>query len=89
MAHLVHDSAAFARNHSYPERERRSGLKLALDLWYEAWGRTWDREVAGKAGYGEAPSVAGTFAEDGTHRGGVHDLGEVAGDIGSPLRTRP
>lgn len=64
-------------------------MKLALDVWYEAWGRTGEREVAGATGHGEARVVEKVF-RDGTRgdRGGLH-WGEVAGDIGPPPYAGP
>ena len=57
MAQSVHDDSASLRNHSYPERERRTGIKLALDVWYEAWDRTGGEE-AGAAKLGDVVGVA-------------------------------
>lgn len=88
MTQSVHDRPASLRNHSYPGR--RLDLKLALDVWYEAWGRTGEREIVGATGHGDAAIVAEPVVHDGTHPGGgVRDPREVAGDVGPPLCAGP
>ena len=90
MTRFVHDRSTFLRDHWYPERERRLGMKLALDIWYEAWGRNGDRNSAGAAGLGEAASVGGAALHDGSRRdrGGCH-RGEIVGDVSPPLSAGP
>ena len=56
-------------------------MKLALDVWYEAWGRTADRDVVGAAGQGEAVGAPEEGVRD-VARGdrGGHRPRETAGD---------
>ena len=85
MAQSVHDDSAPLRNHSYPERERRTGIKLALDVWYEAWGRTGGEE-AGAARLGGVVGVAGAATvREGTRTDhGVRYGTETAEGTGPP-----
>jgi hypothetical protein len=88
MAQSVHDESVFLRDHSYPGRERRPGMKLALDVWYEAWGRTGDRDAAGAVGHGEARLAARTVVSDGARRDRVgRHRREAAGDVSPPPFT--
>ena len=87
MAQSVHDDSAPLRNHSYPERERRTGIKLALDVWYEAWDRTGGEE-AGAAKLGDVVGVAGAATvREGTrtNHGARHGTETVEG-TGPPPR---
>lgn len=65
-------------------------MKLALDVWYEAWGRAGDRDAAGAVGRDEARLAAGTVVSDGARRDRIgRPRREAAGDVGPPPLDGP